>query len=103
MNSIRPTTTPTLYVAIDADITDHEIELTLQDKHIKFVYAADRLTKQATDTGCLITATMTAEETRALIPGSQARVQLRAEKDGNIIATNIGSVPIDEILNSELL
>lgn len=99
MNSIRPTTTPTLYVSVDEDITDYKLELTVQNKHIKLVYDAVQLVAKPTDTGCLITVTMPQEDTRALIPGTQAKVQLRAEKDGNVIATNIGSMPVDEILN----
>ncbi|WP_165043650.1 hypothetical protein [Adlercreutzia sp. ZJ138] len=99
MNSIRPTTTPTLYVSIDEDITSYKLELTVQNKHIKLVYAGDQLTAQATENGCLITCTLPQEDTRALIPGTQAKVQLRASKGTEVIATSIGSISIDEILN----
>lgn len=103
MASIKPSTTPTLYVAVDTDLSDHTLELTLQDKHVKIIKQDKDIARSITDGNTVLTATLTADETRALIPGTQARLQLRAKLGDIVTASNIGSISIDEILNDQPL
>lgn len=99
MTSIRPTTTPTIYCDVDADLTGWTLKLTLASKFATLVIKHDRMACTPTDEGCLITCTLTSEETALLTPGTVLKGQLNYSKDGDRHATDIGSVHVDEMLN----
>lgn len=103
MNGIRPTTTPTLNINTDVDLSAYEVELTLACRGSKIIHDATRLTIEATPAGSQITDTLTAQETLSFPAGAQVKVQIRAKNGETVMASNIGVLSVDEILNDAVM
>ena len=106
MASIRPTTTPTLTISTNEDLSEAYVELTLacRDNDLIVHTSQDRLVVEPIDGGSQVSDILTAEETLSFPAGSQLRVQLRWKRpDGTVEATKLGWIEVDEILNEALL
>ena len=97
---IRRGTTPTLEIALDADLTGWDVYVTISQ-------GSKRITKNdpqiaATQTGCKVTCAFTQAETLSLRRGA-ACVQVRAIAEDDAVATEIVEIEIgDVLLNGEI-
>ena len=97
--SIRRGTTPTISVAVDTDLSSWPtVILSLYGTGSQLDLGKDRLTVTKSDSGCLITATLTQDETLAFCAFTAVRVQVRAkDAAGRAVATDIAEPAVERL------
>ena len=103
--TIRRGTTPTISVAVDTDLSSWPtVILSLYGTGSQLDLGKDRLTITKSDSGCLITATLTQDETLAMAEGSVLEAQLRAKDgSGKAIATNIADIAVANVIKDGVI
>lgn len=101
---MRRGTTPTLVVTVGADLSGLEVHLAINSGGLLIKETSD-LEIEIEDGTTTITAKLTQNDTLAMKSGQNCEVQVRAyTADGSIaMATTIGSVPVDRILEDGFL
>ncbi|MEY8365722.1 hypothetical protein AALA22_08780 [Anaerovoracaceae bacterium 41-7] len=95
---MRRGTTPTLKFITEQDWTGYDIILTLQEKDgAELNFSNDRLKVE----GTIVYLELTQEETLKF--EKRINVQIKGEKDGIVIATNIEKIKVSPILNEEVM
>ena len=103
---MRRGTTPTLRVTVDADITEMDVYLALRAGRVLIVKETDALDMSLGEDGkTTVLCPLTQADTLKMAAGTNCEVQVRAiEGDGAVaIATTIGSVPVERILQDGVL
>lgn len=101
---MRRGTTPTITVTIDADLTGMEVHLALKSGEL-IVKDTDDLTITYEEGQTTIVANLTQEDTLAMKAGTNCQIQVRAYTPSGAVAmaTTIGSVPVNQILEDGVL
>lgn len=98
---MRRGTTPTLRITVDADLTDMELYLALKTGGKPLVVKRNGDMEVDVANGkSVIVVRLTQADTLGMKAGDKCEIQLRAVTDGGdtAIATTIGSVPVQRIL-----
>ena len=90
-------TTPTVEITVGCDLTGHDV-------YVTFEWYSGQLTKSGADLEIdagdesTVTVALTQADTLAFPEDKTVKVQLRAVKDGQAIATEVGTVTASEVL-----
>ena len=97
---MRRGTTSVLKLVTETDWSGYDIWVTIEQKNYEATFKDEKvqLSESCTD----IYLSLTQEETLAFDKGS-AKVQVKGKKDDNVIATEIASIKIEDILNEEVM
>lgn len=93
---MRQGTTPTIPLYVDADITEHTVEVSFKSGNRTLTVGNDRLEMSYEDGVTTILVTLTQEETLAM--RKYVKINVRAIKDGIAVATNTGKELVEDIL-----
>lgn len=94
---MRRGTTPTLKFITDQDWTGYEVWLTLEEGDVELTFKGDRLKID----GSTVYASLTQEETLKF--EKKISAQIKGEKDGIVIATDVEKIKVLPILNEEVM
>lgn len=104
MRQIRRGTTPTIYIKTNADFSDYDtLEITIACGDTQIVHKDSEISFTQRDGDYYIYTTLNQYETLRLRAGMQARIQFRALKDGNAIASVIATISVEEILHDGVI
>ena len=93
---MRRGTTPTFNIECDVDLTGYTIFVTLEQGNKEFTLTPEC---EATEDGCVLSVTLTQEQTLVFNDRGAASMQVRAiDQAGLAIASNIMPVDIGKIL-----
>ena len=93
---MRRGTTPTFNIECDVDLTGYTIFVTLEQGNKEFTLTPEC---EATEDGCVLSVTLTQEQTLVFDDRGAASMQVRAiDQAGLAIASNIMTVDIGKIL-----
>lgn len=95
---MRRGTTPTLIIQTDFDWTGYTLQLTIEEGEAELVIEGERLIVEDTTN---IRVTLTQQE--SLMFMKKAQVQIKAKIGESVIATDIGNVPVEAILNEGVM
>lgn len=94
-------TTPTFTVTCDEDLSDYKIDLTLKQGATELTITPEC---EATADGCVLSVTLTQEQTLMFSDRLKANMQIRAVNSaGNAIASNIMYVDVGKILKDGVI
>ncbi|MGF6375129.1 hypothetical protein M2140_000163 [Clostridiales Family XIII bacterium PM5-7] len=94
---MRRGTTPTLKLITEQDWTGYDLRLTLEEGSNEMTFENDRLTVEAS----VVYVALSQEETLSF--NKSVQVQIKGEKDGIVVATDIVKIKVLPILNEEAM
>ena len=93
-------TTPTITITVGCDLTGYDVFVTFEWYSGQLTKTGDDLTVTAGEES-VVTVPLTQGDTLAFPEDKTVKVQLRAVKDGDAIATEVGTFTASEVLLEE--
>lgn len=94
-------TTPIITFKIPLDTADFEDMILSVKQNRQFDFDMD--SNQITLDGRNIILTLTQQQTTEFLPDVPVKVQLRCKVNGAVMASNIVEIPVEDVLNKEVL
>ena len=99
---MRRGTTPVITLSVDMDITEYTVFVALKSRNHSLILDDSRISKDFQDGKTVIVFALSQAETLDFSPG-ECKVQIRAVKGQTAIATDIGMLEIDPILQQGII